>query len=179
MARCINWTGPTVNLKCLVNNCFCVPLTSTNTIFSARTLHVVPPHNRSFPGDEAFLSLWLVCGSCCLPLCVSSSLFSPANTPTPPPSTPPNPQPTTAHISTAKISLNQMSGPLSLFFFYWRHLQKIQQRQVEDMCKWPEPELDASEKRRDHQLHTCSDCLTKKIAHGAEIVPGKSSRWLT
>lgn len=68
MAHCINWTEPTVNLKCLVNNCFCAPLTSRNTIFSARMLHVVPPENRRFPGDEAVS----VCG---LFVCPAAFLF--------------------------------------------------------------------------------------------------------
>lgn len=48
MAHCINWTGPTVNLKYLVNNCFYVPLTSRNIIFSTCMLLAVPPQNRHF-----------------------------------------------------------------------------------------------------------------------------------
>lgn len=73
------------------------------------------PWKQTFSRWRSLLSLWLVCVSCCLPLCLSSSLF-----------TPPHFHPATASVSPAKFTLNQMSVT---HHFYWRRLQKIQQAQ--------------------------------------------------
>lgn len=54
---------PTVNLKCLVNNCFYVPLTSKNIIFSTCMLHAATPQNRHFQVMKPSQSVACVCGS--------------------------------------------------------------------------------------------------------------------
>lgn len=69
MAHCINWTRPTVNLKCLVNNCFYVTLTSKNIIFSPRMLHAVRPLTADVSRWWNPLSLWM--GLCLLSLSIS------------------------------------------------------------------------------------------------------------